>query len=168
MKLTTKTVAIKVQGISREIDVTAFHQDAIDAVFTYGARRWFQDHINSAAKARRENGETITDKWTSEAFDARLDQALTGEITMRNGVATDPLDAYRIAVMRAVMKDEKHADVKAAHDAIDSADQKARREYLLETAASSRFAKAVEAKAVELRDIDDARNAALSELDIAV
>lgn len=136
MNITENTVTIRVQGVTQEIDATAFHQDAINAIFTYGLRRWFQDHINSAAKSKRDADEEVTPKWVTESIAARLDQAVSGEITMRNGEPVDPLDEYRIKVLRRAMKIKGNEDLKAAYDAIDSSDQKGRREYLLSVAAA--------------------------------
>lgn len=43
------TVEAKAQGETVILDVASFHPETIAAVFTYGARRMLQDHVNSAA-----------------------------------------------------------------------------------------------------------------------
>lgn len=85
------TVAFKAQGVESAVDVTTLHADAIAAIFTYGMRRWMQDHVNSAANL---HGKTIEDAKEKglpvpAAFDpesciaARIAQAVEGKLSIR-------------------------------------------------------------------------------------
>lgn len=163
IKVTEPTVTIKAQGVVREVDASEFHADSINAIFTYGLRRWVQDHVNSVAKSHRDEGETFD---AESLVAARIDQAVTGEINMRNGTPSDPLDQYRIAVLRDFMRTENGADLKAAYDDIPSDDQKARREFLLTIAAKN--ADNVDPAATERKRIDDAAKADASGLALAM
>ena len=91
------TVAAKVQGEAIAMDVAAFHPATIAAIFTYGARRWMQDHVNAAANNFKQaeqdalaKGETFNG---GKPFDvqacinARLAQAVSGELTVRTANA---------------------------------------------------------------------------------
>jgi len=159
------TVTMRAQGVVKEIALTDFHADTIDAILTYGTRRWFQDHINSQAKLARDNGDDID---ADELFDARLAQAVSGEITVRAASDADPLDAYRIRVVRGWLRGEGNAakKLKAAYTAIPSDDQKARKDFLLAIAAKN--AEHVESVAAEMRERELAKRAAVADLDIAI
>ena len=168
MKITVKKVTVKAQGETREVDPTTFAQAAIDGQFTYGVRRWFQDHINSLAKNYRDDndGEAPSAQWVADAFDSRLAQAVSGEITMRSGVASDPLDQYRIAVLRQVMRQDPEGELKTSHDAIPADETKARREFLLAVAA--KFADKIDPHAEALLEADKAKAASIADLDLAM
>ena len=162
----TKTfeVPFKVQGLVKTVDVSTFHQDAVEAMLTYGVRRWFQDHINSVAKAHRDNDETVD---AEEIFASRLEQAESGDITVRgSGGSVDPLDKYRIAALREYMRANPDGELKGAYDAIPADDQKARREFLLSVAAKN--AATVDARAKELQAIDAKKAETVDGLDIAM
>lgn len=165
IKLNITEVAFRAQGLVESVDLRTFHADALDAMMEYGVRRWFQDHINSKAKDARDNGEEFDPQST---FAARLEQAVTGEITVRNGVPSDPLDQYRIAVIRAFMgaDDPDAKKLKAAYDAIPADDQKARRELLLSVARDN--AAAVDPKAESLRAIDESKRKATAGISISL
>ena len=158
IKVTEPTVAIKAQGHVATVDATTFHEDAINAIFAYGLRRWFQDNINSQAKTLRDGDDDVD---VQALFNARLDQALTGEITMRNGEPSDPLETYIAQVARARMD----AAAKAAYNAIDSVDQKARREFLVDLASVNPTWISI---AMQVKDADEARKTLLAGLNIAI
>lgn len=166
MKLTNTIVSVTAQGHSAEVDATDFHADSVAAIFAYGLRRWFQDHINSQAKAARDDGTEITDKWAKETFDSRLAQAVSGEITMRSAATNDPLDQYRLQVIRIAFRNDPKSDSAQTYAAIPSDDQKARRAFLLEVARNN--AKKVDPVAEQLRQQDEARKAEMAGLSVAV
>ena len=132
------SVAFKVQGAESSVDVATGHADAIAAVFEYGLRRWMQDHINSLAKAHRDDGGDITDEWTADAIDARLAQFVSGDITSRRPAAPkNDLDDYRVAIVLDMLKAQPESDAAKAYAAIPSDDQKARRAFRLDLAANN-------------------------------
>jgi len=130
-------VATMAQSVPCEVNPSDWHADTLAAVFTYGARRWMQDHINSLAKARRDDGESVTEKWVNEVIAARLAAAVSGDITSRGQSTSDPMDSFRIKAVRAIMKTDAGAPIKKVHDAIPSDDQSARREFLLSVAVNN-------------------------------
>lgn len=74
-------VALSAQGLDFEVDASTFSPIALEAIFTYGVRRWFQDNINSQAHSHKQ---TVTDGSafdTRAAFDARLAAAVSGELS---------------------------------------------------------------------------------------
>lgn len=60
-----------------------------------------------------------------------------GERRTRTASESDPLDQYRITVLRTVMRTPTGAKLKAAYDAIGSDDQPARRAFLLSIASKN-------------------------------
>lgn len=167
IKANVSTVVVKAQGTTQTVDLSTFHSDTIDAILTYGTRRWFQDNINSIAKTLRDNNEPVD---AAALFAARLEQAMTGQITMRNGTPTDPLDTYRIAALREHMKADPNGELKKAHDAIvdkeSSVQSRERRAFLLSVAA--KYAKAVDKRANELRKLDEKIAESAAAFDIAI
>lgn len=167
MKITETKTAIRVQGHTTEVDATEFHQDAINAIFVYGLRRWIQDHVNSVAKNLRDNDESVN---AEELVTARIAQAVSGEITMRNGTPADPLDKYRIQALRDHMKVEPDGPLSEAYKAITSDEPgeqtKARREFLL--AIATKNAEKVDTVAKKLKAEDEARAKAASTFDVAI
>lgn len=150
-------VAVTAQGVSHEYDVSAFPVETIAAWLTYGTRRAFQDHVNSVAhKLRKEEKEVDA----NAIIDAYAERAMNGEINTRAASSdVDPLDAYRRIAVRAQFKSPANAKSKAAYDAIDAKDRKARDEYLLAVAA--KHADQIDPIAESLKAIDDERDAAL-------
>ncbi len=77
------------------------------------------------------------------------DRLYAGERRISKGSTVDPMDDWRIKVLRAKMRVADGAAMKTEHDAIDSGDQKARREYLLGIAAKNEW---VDVDAKTMRD----------------
>ncbi len=144
-------VALEVQGAAFTVDPTEFAPVALEGVFVYGVRRWFQDNINGAAhtfklaKAEAEKkGETFNDGKpfdVAAAFAARLESAKSGILSTRgtaSAPAFTPLEvalydlAYamrgnpKFAPIATALKDAKGADTdtrkRAVLAAIDSLD----------------------------------------------
>lgn len=89
-------VHVTAQGESRVANAATFHPDTIAAIWTYGVRRWFQDSINSqAATNRNAIAEAVAkgekppaDFDVPAAFDARMAQAESGEVSARGESVT--------------------------------------------------------------------------------
>lgn len=106
------SIALSVQGADFEVDPSTFAPIALEAIFVYGVRRWFQDNINSAAHAvktaRAEaiaKGETFTGEFNvKDAFAARLLVATSGELSAARVKSSGPaftdleLAIYDVAV----------------------------------------------------------------------
>lgn len=101
--ITNPTVTIKAQGVTREIDASTFHPDAVEAIFTYGLRRWFQDNVNSKAAAHRNADETFD---AEQLVSDRMEQAISGEITSR-GESTETFTPLENAVYDVATKARK-------------------------------------------------------------
>lgn len=129
------TVDLTAQGQSFTVTPADFSPSAIEAIFTYGVRRWFQDSLNAQAAQARNAGIDITEAWVKDSFNQRLEQAVSG-VTVRKSAATaaDPLDPYRISVLRGLMKAQPNGPLAKAYKAIPSDDQPARQAYLLDVA----------------------------------
>ncbi len=98
---------------------------------------WVTDNVDAVAK---ESAALMTD--------AR-DRLFGGERRVVRTSTVDPLDQWRIKVLRAEMRTDNGKAMKSAHDAIDSGDTKARREYLLSIAAKN--VDWIDPKAIALR-----------------
>ena len=85
-------VDVTAQGHAATVHPGEFSPVALEAIFIYGVRRWFQDAINSQAHTHKkalEAGEVSTEFDAAAAFLARLEQAKTGQITAR-ATSTEP------------------------------------------------------------------------------
>ena len=103
------TIDLTAAGIERSVDPSEFAANALEGIFTYGVRRWFQDHLNAAAhtfkRAAAEaeaKGETFNGGKpfdAAAAFAARLDAAKTGELSARStGPAAPRFTALETAI----------------------------------------------------------------------
>lgn len=92
-----------------------------------------------------------------EAGLKRLYEGDWGAERSTGGTASDPLDKWRLMVMRDIMK--SNAALKELHDAIPSEDQKGRRALLLEKAAMN--AEAIDPLAEQRRDASKVKVAKL-------
>ena len=102
------SVLAKVQGVEFTVYPETFHANATAAIFAYGLRRWFQDHVNSQAKAHRDS--EAEDTFDAAAcIDARLAQALSGEISTR-GTAGPRLSAFEEALYDTAVLAKSGAD----------------------------------------------------------
>ena len=96
---------------------------------------------------------------------AARDRLYAGERRIAKESTVDPMDQWRIKVLRAKMRTSEGVALKKAHDAIDSADQALRRTFLLDVAAKNDW---VESDADALKVASEAAAAALRETKIAV
>lgn len=97
-------VELQAQGATFTVDPADFAAIALEGVFTYGVRRWFQDNINSAAHtfklAKQEaqaRGETFNDGKPFDvqaAFAARLESAKTGVLSTPRNSSGPALSAF--------------------------------------------------------------------------
>ena len=156
-----KEVTVKAQGQTQAVDATGFHSNTIAAIWQYGVARWFQDNINSSAHAARKElpeGKDLSESDIAALFDKRLAQATSGEFNVRGESTSDPLDQFRIAVLRNMMRANPDGDLKKAHDAIPATDQKERRAFLL--AIAEKNADAIDPLAEEAKAEADAKRRA--------
>jgi hypothetical protein len=82
------TVELAAQKVDFTVDPAEFSAIALESIFVYGVRRWFQDHINSAAHTfklaaedAKAKGELFNDGKpfdVTACYAARLDAAVTG------------------------------------------------------------------------------------------
>lgn len=147
------THEVSSRGKTVTVDLAKLSPDMIAKLALHGLTQKVADAAAGAKKAAGEDADdaTIADTgWNlMDAVAKRLEAGDWG--AERGGGATaDPLDKWRLAVMRDIMKTPKGAALKAKHDAIDSADQKARRELLLAIAAKN--AAIVDKEAEKRRD----------------
>jgi hypothetical protein len=129
------TVSIRVQGFEADIDVTSLPESALAAMVTYGVRRKYQDSINSAAKELRDAGDSPDGADLFEAFHQRVIDGMLG--VRAESASADPLDRFRKAIVRGIISRDKSSKAWKGYAAIDSADRKARDEYLLDLAAKN-------------------------------
>lgn len=128
-------ISLAAQGESFTVTPAEFAPDAIAHIFAYGVRRFFQDSINAQAKTLRDGGTDITPEIAKQLFAARLDQAMTGQVAARGpATSTDPLDSFRILVLRQIMAADPKGKLSLGYKAIPSDDQPARQKYLLDIA----------------------------------
>ena len=96
--LSDETIELGAQGESFTVDPRTFHANALEAIFIYGVRRWFQDNINSAAhtfRKAKEAGEITDDFDVKAAFATRLEAATSGQLsTPRTTSAASGLSAF--------------------------------------------------------------------------
>lgn len=88
-----ESIALAAQGNEFSVDPSTFHPDALEGIFTYGVRRWFQDAINSQAhtfRKAKDAGEVSGDFDTPAAFAARLESAVTGILSTPRGSTSAP------------------------------------------------------------------------------
>lgn len=134
------THEVSSRGKTVTVDLAKLSADMIAKLALHGLTQKVAD---AAAGAKKAAGEDASDDLIAatgwqlmDAVAKRLESGDWG--AERGGGATaDPLDKWRLQVMRDIMKTPKGAALKAKHDAISSDDQKARRELLLEVAAKN-------------------------------
>lgn len=97
LNLTADNFTVTAGGETRVINPADLHVDTVAAIFVYGARRWFQDYVNStvhatmtaAAKAAKEAGESFDAEAfratidVAEIMEARMEAARTGDFNVR-------------------------------------------------------------------------------------
>jgi hypothetical protein len=141
----------KRDGASVTVDLAKVPESMFAAFLLEGIAEYIRDSsasalINAYATATGEEGtpesrkawgESNPDLVRAESLALMSDavtRLYTGERRQRIASESDPLDQYRVAVLRDVMKTEKGAALRAAYDSIPSDDQPARRTFLLSIA----------------------------------
>lgn len=95
-----------IDGDEHDIDPCEMPEITLYTWLRYGSRRWYQDHINSAAAAHRkaEAEKPESDRVPfnyKQAVAARHAQALDGDMTSRTAAApANPLGKYALEVLR--------------------------------------------------------------------
>ncbi len=135
------TVDLAAQKADFTVDPSTFSAIALEAIFTYGVRRWFQDHINAqahtfklAAQEAESKGETFNDGKpfdVSACFATRLDAAMTGVLSApRTKSGLPGLSAFDESLYVAAYDARKNpvfkpiATALAASKGLDTADRK--------------------------------------------
>lgn len=153
---TIVTVA-KRNGASVDVDTATLPVSIIADLLAYGIKQKVADASSA---------EPTTDG-SQSAMDACVKTLQDGAWSMRGeSTSSDPLDKYRLAIVRAIIAKPQNAKLKASYDAIDSSDQKARREFLLDLA--SKNAKAIDPVAKQHMQVDLDNAKAANSLDIAI
>jgi hypothetical protein len=150
----------KRDGSSVEVDVAQIPEEFFADFVTDGIAEYIRDS-SSAALANaydlahpdhKLEGKALRDARSAWVMDnvpalaaesealmtAARDRLYNGERRVASMSNVDPLDQWRIKVLRQVMRTETGAAMKSKHDAINSADQAARRAFLLDVAAKQR------------------------------
>jgi hypothetical protein len=100
------SVVAKIDGETWTIDPSEMPAVTLSTWMTYGARRWYQDHINSAAAAHRKGEESKPESDRvpfnyAQALESRHAQALDGDMTSRATAApVNPLGKFALEVLR--------------------------------------------------------------------
>lgn len=147
------------------IDVSKLSVDIVEKLAMHGLRQKVADAAASAKKASEEEGETRTVAEIAEALMTKVVKNLeAGEWGAERGAGTsvDPMDKYRIQVVRGALK--SNPKLKAQYDAIDSTDQKARLVFLMEIARAK--ADVVDPAAEKLKELADAAARSTKTLDL--
>lgn len=147
----------KRNGASIDIDPAKLDDSVLADLFTYGLRQKVFD--GASGEPTSEGSET--------AMQSVRDKLYSGDWSARGEAAsTDPLDRYRIAIVREIMAKPNNAKIKAAYDAIPSDEQAKRREFLLSVAAKN--ADAINPVAEKRRKADLAAKQQSADLDLAI
>lgn len=147
------THEVSSRGKTVTVDVAKLDADMIVKLALHGLTQKVAD---AAAGAKKAAGEDASDELIAEvgynlmeAVARRLESGDWGA-ERGSGATADPLDKWRLAVMRDIMKTPNGAELKKKYDAIPSEDQSARRELLLEVAGKN--AAIVDKEAEKRRD----------------
>ena len=147
------THEVSSRGKTVTVDVAKLDADMIVKLALHGLTQKVAD---AAAGAKKAAGEDASDELIAETgfqlMDAVARRLESGDWGAERGVGgtSDPLDKWRLAVMRDIMKTPNGAELKKMYDAIASDDQKARRELLLDVAGKN--AAIVDKEAEKRRD----------------
>ena len=115
-------------GASVEINVEALSAEMVANLFAYGLRQ----KVNDSASGAKDKAES------ESMMQACVENLLAGTWAMRSAAAeSDPLEKFRIAIVREILAKPQNSKLKESYDAIDSSDQKTRREFLLSIASKN-------------------------------
>lgn len=144
-------------GATVTVDPSTLHSDILADLFTYGLRQKLFD----SASGNPEQADA------QAAMETTLAKLSDGDWTIRNAATNaDPLDKYRIAIVRELMASGNSAKVKAAYEDIPSDDQPARRAFIMSVATKN--AEHIDPVAKKRLAADEKRNAELSAVSIAM
>ncbi len=147
----------KRNGATVTVDPSKLHESILADLFTYGLRQ----KVFDSASGNPEKAESTT------AMTQCIEKLNSGDWTIRNAAAaSDPLDSYRIQVVRKLMASGNSDKVRAAYEAIPSDEQAARRAFILSVAEKN--AKAIDPVATKMKAEADAKATALASLNIAI
>ena len=151
--------AATIDGDEFDIDPCEMPDITLFTWLRYGSRRWYQDHINSAAAAHRkaeaEKPESDREPFNyKQALKARHAQALEGDMTSRTAAApVNPLGKFALEVLRDYLAAKARDGSASADDKLtakalaECKTTQARRDLALHALAHSDAAmKAVEAR----------------------
>ena len=140
----------KRNGASVTVDVSKLPESIIAELFAYGLGQKVRD----ASSAFPDVEGSVT------SMQSCVDKLYSGEWTMRGeSVASDPLDKYRVQIVRKLLAQETNATLKAAYNAIPSDEQAKRREFIMDIAAKN--ADAIDPVAIKMMEAEQtaAKNA---------
>ncbi|NNW55460.1 MULTISPECIES: hypothetical protein [unclassified Roseobacter] len=162
-----ETFDVSAGGSSVTVKVSALTEELIARLVLHGLRQKVADAAASAKKLSEADDET-RDKMTI-AGDLMSKVATTlerGEWGVERGAggSADPLDRFRLAIVRDQMKRPGNEDVKKAYDAIASDDQAKRRAFLMDIAGKN--AEAIDPAAQSLYEQDQKRKAEAAKISI--
>lgn len=147
----------KRNGASIDIEPAKLDESILSDLFAYGLRQKVFDGAS---------GEPTSDG-SETAMQAVRDKLYNGDWTARGEAASsDPLDRYRIAIVREIMAKPNNKKIKDGYDAIPSDEQAKRREFLLSIAAKN--ADAIDPVAEKRRKADLAAKQEVSDFAIAL
>jgi hypothetical protein len=160
-------VSVQKGAATAKVNVDKLSHEVIGKLVLHGLRQKIADAAAGAKKASEADDETRTVAEIASDLMAKVVTNLeTGNwgVERSGGVTADPLDKYRIEIMREVMR--VNPKVKKAYDAIDSDDQTARREFLLKIAAKN--AGTVDPEAERRMEVARAAKKAAAGLDLDI
>lgn len=147
------THEVSSRGKTVTVDLAKMDEAMIVKLALHGLTQKVAD---AAAGAKKAAGEGADEELIAETgwqlMDAVARRLESGDwgAERGSGGSADPLDKWRLAVMRDIMKTPNGAELKKKYDAISSDDQKARKELLLDVAAKN--AEIVDKEAKKRRD----------------
>lgn len=115
-----------------EVDMGKLSPEILAKLAEHGLRQKIADAAAGAKKMAEEDGAEVVP--TAQALMEKVkDRLEAGEWGAERGGAStaDPMDKYRIEVLRAMIKAQPDGKLAKAYSEIGSDDQKARREFLL-------------------------------------
>lgn len=112
------TVAARVVGVDRQIDVSDLAAESLAYAFTYGVRRLYQDNGNAVAKAARDEGKEPD---ADAIFNARHEQMTLGEFNTRAGGSGETFTPLELMVYDVAIEIKGGKDWKPISKAYEDA-----------------------------------------------
>tara|TARA_R110000868_G_scaffold76760_12_gene220480 strand:+ start:1526 stop:2020 length:495 start_codon:yes stop_codon:yes gene_type:complete len=152
----TAFVVTKRNGAEVSCDMSKLPVEQVRELFLYGLGQKVRDSSSSFP----DKGGSIT------AMNKCLAALYENQWAIRATATGDPLDPYRVTIIREALAKPRNKEANAIYLAIPSDDQKARRAFLLSIAAQNSHDVDIEAK--RRLAVDEADSAAISGLTIAI